>query len=99
VDTIKSVKKYENFEKEVDPNLEKNNGTKVVQYGFPGSGSTFVWQVLDFIFGDVRKTHNCPDFDERTMVVATVRDFRDVLCTYLGRADLPPTQASLEVSA
>lgn len=99
VSNVNVIKKYEIFEKDVDPALAKIGSRKIIQYGFPGSGSTFVWQVLDFLFSDVRKTHECPELDKDAMVIATVRDFRDVLCTYLGRADLPPTQASIEFIA
>jgi hypothetical protein len=90
------VRSYEDFERDVDPGLAPAGERVIVQYGFPGSGSTFVWQVLNEIFSGVLKTHNCPPYDPDHRVVATVRDFRDVLCTYLGRADLPPTRASIE---
>jgi hypothetical protein len=67
-----------------------------VQYGFPGSGSTFVWQVLNSIFEGTRKTHVCPSYRPDCRIVATVRDFRDVLCTYFVRADLPVTRESID---
>jgi hypothetical protein len=90
------VRSYEEFERAVDPGRAPSGERVIVQYGFPGSGSTFVWQVLNEILTGVTKTHNCPPYHPDHQVVATVRDFRDVLCTYLGRADLPPTRASIE---
>lgn len=90
------VRRYEVFEREVDPQRINDGDEVIVQYGFPGSGSTVTWQVMNAIFKDVRKTHNCPPYDPRVKMVASVRDFRDVLCTYLARAHLPATQASIE---
>src|ERR1044071_4901444 len=95
---MNNVRLYQDFEREVDPNNRPadERGTMLIQYGFPGSGSTFVWQVLDSIFGNVKKTHNCPEYDERYKVVATIRDFRDVLCTYFKRASLPVSKPSID---
>lgn len=95
---MNTIKLYQEFEKEVDPNrkVAGEDDMLVIQYGFPGSGSTFVWQVLNSIFGNVKKTHNCPEYSESYKVIATIRDFRDVLCTYFKRASLPITKPSIE---
>lgn len=95
---MNSVKLYGDFEREVDPNCNQGDGSEdlVIQYGFPGSGSTFVWQVLNSLFTNVKKTHSCPEYSERHKVVATIRDFRDILCTYFKRANLPVTKSSID---
>ena len=89
---------YTAFESAVAPGTEPApaTGTTVVQYGFPGSGSTFVWQVLNALFGDAKKTHECPPLRDDYRLVATIRDFRDVLCTYFRRADLPVCRDSID---
>jgi hypothetical protein len=93
-----TVKLYQDFERDVDPNfsLGPASDNVIIQYGFPGSGSTFTWQVLNSIFNNVKKTHNCPEYNERYKVVATIRDFRDILCTYFKRANLPITAQSID---
>ncbi|WP_408889198.1 sulfotransferase domain-containing protein [Myxococcus faecalis] len=91
-----SVKSYSDFEKEVDPHGDARAEPLIIQFGFPGSGSTFVWQVLNSILGNVKKTHKCPQFRPEDRVVVTVRDFRDILCTYFKRANLPVTKASID---
>jgi hypothetical protein len=95
---MRDVKLYTRFEEEVAPRPAATPQAHytIVQYGFPGSGSTFVWQILNAVFGHAAKTHLCPDYREDFRVVATVRDFRDVLCTYLHRADLPPTREGID---
>jgi hypothetical protein len=52
---------------------------RVVQFGIPRSGSTFVWQCLCDLLpdGGVIKTHDWLDVD--APVVVTLRDFRDVI--------------------
>lgn len=90
------VRRYEDFELELDPERADSSENVIVQYGFPGSGSTYMWQVLNAIFPGAKKTHNCPSYSEAVRVVATVRDFRDVLCTYLGRANLPANRDSID---
>jgi hypothetical protein len=54
-------------------------GVRVVQFGIPRSGSTFVWQCLCDLLpdGGVIKTHDWLDVD--VPVVVTLRDFRDVI--------------------
>lgn len=92
------AKLYTEFEADTAPRESDDHGEDrmvVVQYGFPGSGSTFVWQVLNDIFPDTRKTHICPPRLANYRVVATIRDFRDVLCTYFTRADLPISRDSI----
>lgn len=91
------AKLYTDFEDEtaLREDDECADGRVVVQYGFPGSGSTVVWQVLNEIFPGARKTHLCPPRRDAYRVVATVRDFRDVLCTYFTRADLPVSRDSI----
>lgn len=95
---MNTVKLYQDFEREVDPNHNLGDGSDpvIIQYGFPGSGSTFMWQVLNSIFTNVKKTHNCPEYSENYKVVATIRDFRDILCTYFKRANLPITKPSID---
>ncbi len=95
---MEDIKLYTDFEIAVDPNTKsQQNDGHVIQYGFPGSGSTFVWQVLNTFFPGTKKTHLCPDFHSEQKVVATVRDFRDILCTYFSRIDLPATAQSMEL--
>lgn len=68
----------------------------IISYGFPGSGSTLMWQILDFLFGNVKKTARCPIYRDNTYVVATVRDFRDILCTYLVRTNRAVSRESID---
>lgn len=91
---MNELRLYTEFENWVEPRGENVNA--VSQYGFPGSGSTFVWQVLHELLGSVNKTHSCPDPSQTHKVVATVRDFRDVICTVMVRAGLPPTKESID---
>ncbi|MFY2558175.1 hypothetical protein ACN469_11125 [Corallococcus terminator] len=91
-----AVKSYSDFEREVDPHVEARTEPLIIQFGFPGSGSTFVWQVLNSIFGNVKKTHKCPKYRADDRVVVTIRDFRDILCTYFKRANLPVTKQSID---
>jgi hypothetical protein len=55
-----------------------------------------MWQVLNSIFKDTRKTHVCPEYNKSYKIVATIRDFRDILCTYFKRVDLPITKESID---
>lgn len=55
---------------------------RVVQFGVPRSGSTFVWQCLRDLCpdGGVVKTHDWLDLD--VPVVVTFRDWRDVMVSH-----------------
>jgi hypothetical protein len=68
----------------------------IISYGFPGSGSTLVWQILNFLFGNVKKTASCPIYRDNSYVVATVRDFRDILCTYLARTNMDVCRENID---
>jgi len=90
---MNELRLYTEFENWIEPRGPAARA--VSQYGFPGSGSTFVWQVLHELLGGVNKTHSCPDPSHTYTVAATVRDFRDVICTVMVRAGLPPTKESV----
>lgn len=68
----------------------------IVSYGFPGSGSTLIWQILEFLLGNVKKTASCPIYRDNTYVVATVRDFRDIVCTYLARTNMAVSRENID---
>jgi len=53
---------------------------KVIQYGIPRSGSTLIWQILNYLFTDVTKTHNY--INTKLPVFITYRDFRDTIMSY-----------------
>jgi len=68
---------------------------KIIQYGFPCSGSTVIWQILDYCLGGVPKAHSFVKYEKKLKVVATIRDFRDCLCTYLARRQEAITKENL----
>uniref|UniRef100_A0A7S2W830 Sulfotransferase domain-containing protein n=1 Tax=Rhizochromulina marina TaxID=1034831 RepID=A0A7S2W830_9STRA len=75
------------------------NCSKVVMLGMQGSGSTFVWQILeavvqrlDAVMGrkiDTLKVHFLNRVNDRSIdgrcIVSTYRDFRDVICSHARR--------------
>lgn len=91
---MNAIRLYQEFEDWVKP--VKSDKKKYLQYGFPGSGSTYVWQVVNYLVNGARKTHLCPGSESDYRIVATVRDFRDVLCTYFVRSGLPATKESTQ---
>jgi len=53
---------------------------KAVVYGIPGSGSTYVWQLVAAVLHDgVVKTHSYLDVPKTVPVVITIRDMRAAL--------------------
>jgi len=71
---------------------------KIIQYGFPGSGSTLIYQILKYLFDNVKKKHSFIKYKEDIKIVATVRDFRDCLCTELKRKDLTINERNIKKS-
>lgn len=56
-------------------------GVRVISFGIPRSGSTFVWQIISDLFPDgVIHTHDY--LQQKVPVVATIRDFRDCVISY-----------------
>jgi len=75
--------------------MPKNN--EIIQYGMTGSGSTFVWQILNHLFKPrVIKTHTY--FTKgNSPVIVTYRDFRSFFTTMIRRDAWKPIIENIDI--
>lgn len=67
---------------DVSTQIDRNN-TRLLIYGVPRSGSTWMWQVMGDIFENgVIRTHRFMDVSRGIPLLITVRDWRDALISY-----------------